>query len=168
MPAIREDIIHFSVRQFLRNHEWQLVAGQYPDGSDDELPPLNVVDPVLARDNSPDHRRHSLNKYVPDLVACKQQIMLIIEMKPKYSASDEQKLERLLHERRKDLFAALEDLVRIRGMVLPVTLNMLAIVPCLGFGLPSRYKPNPDFCYFKVSSLSSVAFEGNSIVPSIP
>lgn len=161
MTSIRQDAIHFSVREFLRNAGWQLVAGQFPNGSDVELPPLNVVDPALARDNSPDPRRHSMNKYVPDLVACKQKIMLLIEMDSHYSPKDERKLEKLLLERRSDLLTALGDLVSKRGVVLPVPIDQFVFVPCLGFGPPMRYKRNPGFCYFKVSALSSVIFEGN-------
>ncbi len=78
MTHIRQDLVHYSVREFLRSKGWQLIAGQYPNGSDNELPPLNVLDPNLARDNSPDPRRHSKNKYVPDLVACKQKLMRLI------------------------------------------------------------------------------------------
>ena len=37
----------------VRDGGWRLIAGQYPGGSDDELPALNIVDPTVARDNSP-------------------------------------------------------------------------------------------------------------------
>lgn len=67
-----------------------LLLGNSPGGSDDS-PPLNVVDPALARDSRPDLRRHSRNKFVPDLVASNEQTMFVIEMKPSYSANDEQK-----------------------------------------------------------------------------
>ena len=167
MTRVREDVIHFSIRQFLRRAGWQLVAGQYPNGSDDELPPLNIVDPVLACDSSPDHRRHSKNKLVPDLVAYKQNIMLIIEAKPSYSLEDEKKLESLLADRRNDLLSALQDLVTTRGVVLPVPIQQLVFVPCLGFGASTRYQRKTNFCYFKVSGLSSVTFEGNAVVPTI-
>lgn len=167
MTSIRQDVIHFSVREFLKNAGWQLVAGQFPDGSDNELPPLNIVDPTLARDKSPDPRRHSMNKYVPDLVACKEKTMLLIEMDSHYSPKDERKLERLLLERRNDLLTALDDLVSKRGVVLPVPIDQIMFVPCLGFGPPMRYRRNPSFCYFKVSALSSVVFEGNEQIPFI-
>jgi len=140
MARVRQDIIHFSVREFLRNAGWQLVAGQFPNGSDNELPPLNVLDPTLARDNSPDPRRHSMNKYVPDLVAYKQRIMLLIEMDTHYSLKDERKLEILISQRRSDLLSALEDLVSMRRVVLPAPIDQIVFVPCLGFGPPMRYK----------------------------
>jgi len=167
MPDVTEEVVHVAVRRFLDRKGWQLVAGQYPGGSDDELPALNVMDPVLARDNSPDHRRHSKHKLVPDLLACKGRIMLIIEMKARYSPEDEQKLERLLGERRSDFLSALRDLVTTRGVVLPAPIEELAFVPCLGFAASSSYQANQYYCYFKVGGLSQLTFEGNAMVPAI-
>ena len=57
------------------------------------------MDPYFARDQSPDHRRHSLNKLVPDLIAYRDNEFLIIEMKPRYSKADEDKLLELLSGR---------------------------------------------------------------------
>ena len=167
MARLREDVIHFSVRRFLRENGWLLIAGQYPDGSDDELPSLNIMDPMLARDNSPDPRRHSQNKIVPDLVSNKGDIILIIEMKPSYSYEDEHKLIDLLEDRQEDLLVALEDLRMNRAISLMAPLRELSFVPCLAFGASSRYPRNPDFCYFKVWDLHSLDFEGNAIVSRI-
>lgn len=64
-----EGHIHIVMRKFLKSNHWLLIAGDYPGGSDHELFPLNVVDPAVARDHSPDPSRHSLGKIVPDLVA---------------------------------------------------------------------------------------------------
>lgn len=165
---LREDVIHYSVREFLRDSDWTLVAGQYPDGSDDELGPLNVVDPVLARDQSPDHRRHSKNKLVPDLVACRDNIMVIVEMKPLYSIEDETKLLVLLGARLGDFLTALRNLVSVRRIALSVDLDQMAYVPCLGFTATSEYPRRPDFGYFLVSEPMAVTFEGTDLVPSIP
>src|SRR5687768_6366922 len=90
--ALREDIIHFYMRRDLRARGWELLGGQYPNGSDDELPAFSVMDPLLARDRSPDHRRHSLNKVVPDLVARNGGLVLVVEAKPTYDREDELKL----------------------------------------------------------------------------
>ena len=167
MSKLREDLIHFAVRRFLKERGWQLVAGQYPNGSDDELHPLNIVDPLLACDNSPDHRRHSKNKFVPDLVACKGSNMLIVEMKPTYSRKDEAKLIKLLSERRPHLLSALEDLVETRGVKLQSEIADLVFVPALGFSGPAPYQRNQGICYIRVRSQSSVVFQGNEILPSI-
>lgn len=160
-------MVHVSVREFLRNRGWLLVAGQFPNGSDTELATLNVKDPALARDRSPDPRRHSLNKYVPDLVACKDLVMLIIEMDARYSVKDEHKLEILLSERREDLTTALMDLTYRQLTRLPAAPERFTYVPCLGFGPSLPVKRNPFFCYFRVSGLNEVVFEGNEVLRSI-
>lgn len=164
---MREDLIHYAVRQFLRTSGWRLIAGQFPDGSDSELPPLNIIDPYLACDNSPDHRRHSMNKYVPDLVALKGDKVLVIEMKPNYSLKDERKLETILNERKKDLLTALGELISKRSIDVDIRIDDIVFVPCLGFSISSSYEPKPSFCYFKVKDISQVYFKGNTIVPSI-
>jgi hypothetical protein len=167
MTSLREDQIHLAVRRFLKERSWQLVAGQYPNGSDDELHALNIVDPLLACDHSPDHRRHSKNKFVPDLVACKGNKMLIIEMKPTYSRRDEEKLMKLLSERRPHLLSALKDLVETRGVKIQSEISDLVFLPALGFSGPAPNQRNQGLCYFSVQSQSSVAFQGNETLPSI-
>lgn len=165
---LREDVIHYSVREFLRMSGWKLIAGQYPDGTDDELSPLNVVDPALARDESPDHRRHSKNKLVPDLVACQKNVMVVVEMKPLYSPGDEVKLLALLGERLEDFIGALRRLIAVRRIALPTELEQMAFVPCLGFTATASYPRRSDFGYFLVSEPMAVIFEGTNLVPSIP
>lgn len=56
---ITESFVHVSMRQCLKRSGWLLIAGEYPNGSDDELNVLSISDPVVARDNSPAPRRHS-------------------------------------------------------------------------------------------------------------
>ena len=65
-----------------------MIAGEYPNGSDDELNVLSISDPTVARDNSPDPRRHSFGEIIPDLIAYKDDVILIIEAKPNYSVDD--------------------------------------------------------------------------------
>src|SRR5690349_13936288 len=110
----REDFIHYSVRKLLKDNNWLLLAGQYPNGSDDEIPSMNIMDPILSRDQSPDHRRHSMNKLVPDLVAYKGNHIFIIEMKPKYSLEDERKLIETISIRRNDFLNSLSYLLKFR------------------------------------------------------
>jgi hypothetical protein len=160
MPKLREDLIHMAIRQHLRRLWWRLVAGQYPDGSDDELPPLNIMDPILARDRSPDHRRHSKNKLVPDLVAHKDHRILIIEMKPNYQRGDEIKLLELINKRRHDLLSALHELVTTRNICLPEPLEELTFIPCLGFSDGTHFKENTELCYFLVSDINTVRIDG--------
>lgn len=164
---MREDLIHVAVRRFLRQSDWQLIAGQYPNGSDDELPTLYIVDPTVARDRSPDPRRHALDKIVPDIVAYARGILLLAEHKPRYSLEDEKKLENLLTLRRADLILALRALVDSGRVVIPIPVEQLIFVPCLGFAANSRFTPNSSFCYFKVRDLNNVDFVGNALVPSL-
>jgi hypothetical protein len=161
---MREGFIHVAVRRFLVRNGWQLIAGQYPNGSDDEVPALYVVDPAVARDRSPDPRRHSSDKIVPDIVALSRGILLIAEHKPKYSAEDEKKLINLLTLRRADLISALRSLTEGGRAIIPVPIEDLIFIPCLGFAAGTSYVNNPDFCYFKVHDLDDVEFVGNSMV----
>lgn len=163
---MREDYIHFYVRQALKEAGWTLIAGQYPNGSDDELPCLNVIDPVLARDNSPDHRRHSMNKLVPDLVAAKAQNILVVEMKPAYDSGDEDKLMNLLTERRAHFVFCLSTLLQKRGLKLEGDIYAMRIIPCLGFSRPKRYPRKAGFTYFYVND-DRVVFDGNGILSAI-
>ncbi len=167
MRRLREDIIHFAVRQFLTLSAWEPLAGQYPNGSDDELPSLNIMDPHLARDNSPDHRRHSKNKLVPDLLAISENVVLVIEMKPLYAISDENKLDEMLLTRRTHFLAAFRELIEKRKSHLNIPIETLHYVPCLAFSSGSQFPTRADFCYFLVRDIDSVIFRGNSIVPSI-
>lgn len=144
---MREDFIQYWIRQHLANTGWQLVAGQYPNGTDD-LPPLNVVDPVLARDDSPDHRRHSANKLVPDLVAVKDGDVVVAEMKPRFDAEDVAKLRGLATTRRGDFDSALAELSLRRRLQLDVP--RLRFVPALGFADMTPYPAIPGLRYFLV------------------
>jgi hypothetical protein len=155
---MREDEIHYAVRQFLRGEEWMLVAGQYPNGSDDELPTLNVKDPAVARDDSPDPRRHALDKFVPDLIALKEQTALVVEMKPAYDAGDEQKLKELLSRRFDRLVQALEELNARTPQLQKVPWRSLRYVPTLGFcSRRSGWTQNPGFAVLLVENLNSVS-----------
>jgi hypothetical protein len=93
-----------------------------------------IVDPTVARDFSPDPRRHSLDKFVPDIVALRGDTLLIVEAKPDYSESDYEKLERLLAERRDDLHLALRTFGRERGFPELLQPELLSVRPALAFG----------------------------------
>ncbi|MBU4489722.1 MAG: hypothetical protein KKE79_03705 [Actinobacteria bacterium] len=155
---MREDEIHYSVRSFLKSRDWHLIAGQYPNGSDDELLALNIMDPELARDDSPDHRRHSMNKLVPDLVALKDATLLIVEMKPSYSKSDEEKLLEILGDRRTDLIRALRELFALLKINTSVEVSELLVVPCQGMTSGATRPTRIDFGYFDVRGIGDVAF----------
>jgi len=142
--------VHFHVRKELRDRGWKVIAGQYPGGSDD-LPSLNVVDPTLAIDRSPDPRRHSKNKLVPDLVACCGGLVLLIEMKDAFDRRDETKLLSLLAERRGDLVVALRALESARPGSLCVAPDDATFVAAIGLPVDSPVAMRDDFAYFFVS-----------------
>jgi len=163
---MREDTIHYYVRKYLKQNNWKLIAGQYPNGSDDEVPPFYMVDPLLARDDSPDHRRHSMNKFVPDLLAIKDNYMLIIEMKPNYSLVDEVKLTTMISEKSVDLITALKNF-NDRNNKLTLTPQEYIFIPALGFNSKSLFTRNDQFCYFLVSKTGEVNFKSNTSLQSI-
>lgn len=144
---------------------WQLIAGQYPSGSDDELPCLNVVDPELARDQSPDHRRHSTNKLVPDLVALADHDLLVVEMKPLYDLGDELKLLDLVGQRRPDFDRALDSLSQSRRLRIPRAATC-RVIPCLGFTAAAPFRRDDRFCYLTVDASGAVSLDGAGLVPS--
>jgi hypothetical protein len=162
MARFTEAFVHRAVRRYLSAQHWTLVAGQWPGGSDDALHVLYVVDPAVARDLSPDPRRHSLDKFVPDLVAVKADTLLIVEGKPGYSQSDFDKLERLLGERCNDLYAALRTFGRERGFPLLLEPQKLRARPALAFSAASRHpEASPPWVMLLVDPEGNVLPKGD-------
>lgn len=162
MPRITEAFVHRAVRRFLPLHGWTLVAGQWPGGSDDTLHVLNVVDPAVACDSSPDPRRHSLDKFVPDIVALRDDTLLILEAKPVYSQHDFDKLERLLGDRRADLHLALRNFGRERGFPPLAESQRLTIQPALAFAVNSPHPtPEPPWIMLLVDATGTVSPHGH-------
>ena len=159
-----EGHIHIAVRRELKKLGWNLIAGQYPGGSDDDLHSLHIVDPIVARDDSPDPRRHSENKLVPDLVALKNNSLLIIEMKPDYSKSDKEKLNELINKRIDNLFDALRKFAHDRDFQCISQPEALKIIPTLAFSSKSNYCQDSNFLYILVDSLRSIRFVNEKIV----
>jgi len=154
----REDIIHYVTRKFLIEENWRLLAGEYPNGSDDELHSLRIMDKLLAKDNSPAHRYHSLNKLVPDLLAIKGNELLIIEMKPSYSKQDEIKLIDMLNKRKEEFLYYLEEfLIRYFPNIVG-SIHDLKFTPVLGFSSSKNLERHKDFKYIIVQSLNKAEF----------
>lgn len=156
-----EGHVHVAMRRFLSNQGWQLVAGEFPGGSDHELYPLNVVDPAVARDESPDPRRHSLGELIPDLVALHDTKLLIGEAKVRYDEGDRAKLSLLLSERKSHLLAALQTFARERRVPALLPVERLVLHPVLVFGADTAApKPSGGFSYLRVVSRTDAFFEG--------
>ena len=156
-----EGNVHVAMRRFLTNQGWQLVAGEFPGGSDHELYPLNVVDPAVACDQSPDPRRHSLGELIPDLIAIQGTKLFIGEAKVRYDEGDRAKLVLLLSERRNHLLAALGTFARERRLPKLLPVERLELHPVLVFSAEAvAPKPSDGFSYLRVLSKSEAFFEG--------
>lgn len=153
-----ETLIHVAMREFLKKQGWTLIAGEYPGGSDDELFVFSVMDPAVARDNSPAPRRHSEGEIVPDLLAYKDGMILVIEAKPKYSAGDKRKLERLFNEKRQLLIDSLDQFCRSRHILPGIKIRQAKYIPALAFGNPDLKQIPEDagFAHIYVKSLEEV------------
>lgn len=151
-----ESFVHVAIREFLKKEGWTLVAGEYPGGSDDELYVLSIMDPALARDNSPDPRRHSEGEIIPDLFAFKDGNMLVIEAKPKYSIDDREKLRNLLENKHKLLCDSMAKFCFERGLLRDVDFRNVNYIPVLAFG-NEKYKvygEEAGFAHIYVKSLN--------------
>lgn len=159
---MREDFIHYHMRTGLKNLDWTLIAGQYPDGSDDELRTMYVVDPAVARDRSPQPRHHSLNKQVPDLVAYRDDMLLVVEAKPNYDLADEKKLLNLMSIRREDFNRAAVPLLIQMGIDRQA--KDLTLVPALAFRADIVYTPHPLFAYIEIDPTGTMTYKAPQVV----
>jgi len=151
-----EDYVHVAMRQYLKDNGWLLIAGEFPGGTDDELNVLSISDPKVARDNSPAPRQHSTGEIIPDLVACKDGVILIVEAKPKYSQADKEKLEDLLTTKMDRLIAALEKFSANKAEFTHIDYLRVKYVPALAFhhSVSSVKKIDHGFAHIYVESLN--------------
>ena len=157
-----EGHIHLAMRRSLTDLGWLLVAGEYPGGSDHELYPLNVVDPAVARDGSPDPRRHSKGELIPDLIALRGRDLFIGEAKVLYDRRDKSKLENLISERKQHLVAALQKFAIERNFQSLLPISTLIFRPTLVF-LAGCLAPPPvsGISYLRIISPTEAIFEGD-------
>jgi hypothetical protein len=156
-----EGHIHVAMRQVLADHGWLLVAGEFPGGSDHELYPLSIVDSAVARDDSPDPRRHSLGELIPDLVALQGRELFIGEAKVRYDERDCQKLGMLVSERREHLLTALRTFARERRVPQLLPVDTLVLRPTLVFRANAAApSPSRGMSYLRITSLTEGFFEG--------
>lgn len=157
-----EGHIHLAMRRVLSGQGWLLVAGEFPGGSDHELYPLNVVDPTVAKDRSPDPRRHSLGELIPDLVALRGRELFIGEAKLRYDAGDREKLRALVSERREHLLMALRTFSKERRVAEILPVETLILRPTLVFlaDSPVPVAPFGGLSYLRIISPNEAFFEG--------
>lgn len=153
---INESFVHVAMREYLKKKGWLLIAGEYPNGSDDELNVLSISDPSVARDNSPDPRRHSIGEIIPDLVAYKSGCILIIEAKPLYSYEDKEKLNDLLCNAKDRLVLSLRKFSAGKAQFSAIDYDKVEYIPVLAFGNPTYRCPCVDsgFGHIYIKSLT--------------
>lgn len=158
---MREGDLHVAMRNIFKARGWTLIAGEFPGGSDHELYPLNVIDPSVAKDNSPDPRRHSLGELIPDLVAMKNDVLLIGECKVAYDSDDSKKLLTLLSTRFEDLTLALEKFAVERKIPELLPVNKFCFIPFQVFA-KGEFPKNLEnqFGFLKVSTYTEGTFFG--------
>jgi hypothetical protein len=132
------------MRKVFRDEGFSLVAGEYPGGTDHELYPLCVTDPAVARDRSPDPRRHSADELIPDIVAIRGRELVLGEAKVGYNDGDRLKLEYLVGERRPHLLIALEKFSVERRIPELLPVETLVLMPTLIFTTEKRAPSRPD------------------------
>lgn len=88
MAILSEDEVYLGSKAILRRNGWILVAGQPPDGCD-SLPVVEIKLPGRQGIGSG-------GAYKPDLIVSDGNKTLIVECKPRHSASDVEKLKNII------------------------------------------------------------------------
>ena len=100
-----EDEIYVYTKEWLIAKGYDILGGQPPNGSDDI--------PVVEIKKEKNQNKGSKGSFKPDLVAKDSKEILVVECKPKYDKDDEEKLNQVLIEKkRQQLF--IEELLQRR------------------------------------------------------
>lgn len=129
---LNEEEVYNGTKQILKNNSYVLLAGQPPRGVD-HLPVIEIKSGMNKEKGSKD-------SFKPDLVAYKDNILLIIECKPNFNNNDLQKLNKVLNSESR-LFEFYNEL--------------------LERGLLNRINKNINFDEFKKMVFGSLAYSSN-------
>lgn len=129
---------------FLKENDWTIIGGEPPDGTSDLMPRIAI------RDNSVSGRSHSKNTQKVDIMAFKNNTLLLVELKPSFDKSDKRKLDLLTTKRRNDLLDAIEERTSIKRH------NISQIYKGLGFSVGSKFVQPEDYVIFLVSKEEKV------------
>ena len=100
-----EDEIYIYTKEWLIAKGYDILGGQPPNGSDDI--------PVAEIKKEKNQNKGSKGSFKPDLVAKDSKEILVVECKPKYDKDDEEKLNQvLINKKRQQLFV--EELLQRR------------------------------------------------------
>lgn len=98
---VSEYSITYGVKTFLLNHNWEVIAYN-PPGSQGTF--------TIPNPNKDGGYRGQLGSESPDVIAVKQDVVLVVECKPNFDLVDSRKLERLSSDR--DKMAILNTLIQ--------------------------------------------------------
>ena len=90
---MNEDQIYLSTKSWFRKNGYLVLAGQPPSGSD-SIPVVEIKD-------FSNLYKGSKGSYKPDLIAKKNDSIVIIECKPKFDLGDKNKLLNIINEDKK-------------------------------------------------------------------
>ena len=83
-----ETQVFIAIKDFLIENDWRLLGGQPPSGTD-HLPVIEIRDPLFKG-------KGSKGSFKPDLIAWKDRLLMVLELKPSYSQSDRRKINLVL------------------------------------------------------------------------
>lgn len=150
---LTEGEIYFYLKKYLTLHGWEIIGGEPPDGSDD-------IRRIEIRNK--DHKGiGSTGSLKIDLMCFKGGIVLLIEIKPKYSLSDIEKLNLILNNRLEDLFSALRERCNIEKT------DIKATIKCIANSSMENKKAPSDFVAFVVDTSNKVRIEKGKDIPCI-
>lgn len=88
MPLMSEDEVYVAAKSLLKKHGWSIIAGQPPNGCN-HLPVVEIksIDRIGIG---------SKGAFKPDLIATKNNVLMIIECKPAHSEKDAKKIREVL------------------------------------------------------------------------
>lgn len=141
---MNEGEVYFYLKKFLVDRGWEPLAGEPPGGS-------NNIRRVEIRDKNW-KEIGSKGSYKVDLIFFKDKTLLLIEIKPKYSQSDVNKLNEILSERLDKLYDALKERCGLDKS------QISKIIKCISVGVLNHSIPD-DFLAFIVKGKDEVSVE---------
>jgi hypothetical protein len=86
-----EGLLYVRVKEWLQQQDWLVVGGEPPGGTD-TIPRIEIKDPGKSEKGSRGSKK-------VDLIGFKGGYFLLVEIKPRYSLSDSEKLEEIVAKR---------------------------------------------------------------------
>jgi len=152
MSKFNEMQVYQNVKRFMLNADWHILGGQPPSGTDHH-PVIEIKDP----DNDEKGSRGSLK---PDMIAMFEDTLYVVELKPRWNASDRKKLLGFLADTRR-IDAFYDELnarmVRTKESHFVSSLrDSLQIVGALGYA--GQLESDEELATFHISDSGNVTF----------